>query len=379
MKLDDYVVNNSIYSFSQKPFNEIDNLVFSSLPYLSWDEILTKKNMTLKVAGDKYFQMYESEMNVISVENGLKRRKILSLIFNSRRYSSITLMDYENIFDEEKQMQFGAMTIKIASNLYYVVFKGTDDKIISYKEDFDMSYKIVASQQKACEYLKRQLRHRGKFIVGGHSKGGNLATYAAMMNNTDRISIIYNNDGPGFTDNIVKTEQYQNITSKLVHMIPGGSIVGMLMYHGVEPIIVKCDEKSKLSQHNPLNWNVTATGLEMTTEQSKTSRFIRDSINPAFMELSEKDRAVVIDSVYQVLLDMNIITINDIDNKQAQIIRELLRRFKQINLDTDSDLVAVAMKALQKSEFNFLDKIRFKAIADDKNEQVKDEETNSEE
>ena len=82
----------------------------------------------------------------------------------------------------------------------------------------------VPSQKDAVRYIDTTVqRSEGKLILGGHSKGGNLAVYASVFARPSvkkRIITVYNNDGPGIDSDFVKPPDYLAILPKIKSIVP---------------------------------------------------------------------------------------------------------------------------------------------------------------
>ena len=164
-------------------------------------------------------------------------------LLNSRRFNSMKLFAYVNKIDEKTQTQFSAITIKINENELYISFRGTDNTLIGWKEDFNMGFVFpVPAQELAVDYIEKiASRHSENMLVGGHSKGGNLAVYSAAFCSEavqNRIEIVYNFDGPGFDEKVLQKDGYKRICNKVNTFVPQSSVVGMLLNHEERYIIV---------------------------------------------------------------------------------------------------------------------------------------------
>ena len=204
MNLYSYIDKYGCYTFDEVSFNEVDNAVFSALSYINFDGIVSPNRfspVTISMAADMYFQKYTGkEKNILSIREAVK---MLRYMKNTRRYRDLRLYNY--IYEESADEQFSALTIEINNKLVFVSYEGTDHLVSGWKEDFMMSYMFpVSSQRRAIDYINKHFFFRRKnIILGGHSKGGNLAMVAAMDANflvKDKIIKVYNNDGPGLLE-----------------------------------------------------------------------------------------------------------------------------------------------------------------------------------
>ncbi len=240
--------------FSESPFNDVDNIIFSTLAYLDFDGLI-KKPITLKELGKKYFNNIDyREIKKCPI---IIRRTTdnFELLFNGDRYKDIIVSDYVKYVDSEKQ--FCAMKFK-SNSFTFIAYEGTDDSMIGWREDFQMIYKFpVPAQKCAIDYINKVVKLSDKkIIVGGHSKGGNLAMTASMYAKSyikKRIVRVYNNDGPGFRQKEYESNEFREMEKKLRMFVPEESAVGMLLRNTKNYKVVKSSGKG-LFQHNPNNW-----------------------------------------------------------------------------------------------------------------------------
>ena len=236
MNLFDYIDNYKDYTFLDKGFNEVDNVIFSCLAYVDYNFIVStnKSNkLTLRQVADKYFSVHKKQpkIDMLAVKEAVK---ILKKIKDTIRYKDVLMYSYKYIGNENSQ--FSALTFQISNNLCYVAFEGTDQLISGWKEDCKMAYEFPVDAHKyAIKYLNRNFLFNNKrLIVGGHSKGGNLALVSSMCCNyfvKNKIITVYSNDGQGLRKAQIESNKYSSIKDRLVHIIPQYSIVGLLLRH----------------------------------------------------------------------------------------------------------------------------------------------------
>lgn len=253
----DYLDWRGDITFEQSPFNEVDNVILAQLAYVNFRDIIPspeeKRSITLKEASQMFFDMY--------TENELKQDKsfiseapfLMKKAAASKRFGNLILSNYVDTVDETLEKQFGAFHIRISPKHTYVVFRGTDDTLVGWKEDFNMSFIMpVPSQEAAVEYINSTCQYiRGRLYIGGHSKGGNLAIYSAVKCSErvrKKIDCVYNNDGPGFDVNMIKSAKYQAMLPLIKSIVPENSIVGMLLEHDEDYIIVKSSQSRRLNK-----------------------------------------------------------------------------------------------------------------------------------
>lgn len=225
----------------QVEFNEIDNLILARLSYFPFDGYLNQgEKITVKEAYQRYKE--QGTTGRILQQEDIELYPILA---SSTRFGNMILTSYSNKIDPIQEKQFSAITIEMEDDTLYVAYRGTDNTIVGWKEDLNMSFsELVPAQTDAVAYLEnvaKQYQNK-KIRVGGHSKGGNLAVYAAAFVNPEvqkKIINVYNNDGPGFCDKVINSESYQNILNKVHTYIPQTSIIGRLLNHQEKTTILK--------------------------------------------------------------------------------------------------------------------------------------------
>ena len=253
----------------------MDKLIFGLLSYVKYDETVPNNDKNKKrlqdVAGEFLSKKYHKEKNITAVRGSIKLLKIMK---DKKRYADLLM--YNNVYLTDDEQQFSALTIEINQRLVYVSFEGTDQMISGWKEDFKMSYKFpVKSQKNAIIYLNKHFTHRNcEIILGGHSKGGNLALVAGMYANfvvRKKIIKIYSYDGPGLMKKQISSKRYKRIQNKFVHIVPNNSLVGLLLRHN-SYTVVKSNNVGIMS-HYALTWQVTDEDLVKDTLRTSSKEF----------------------------------------------------------------------------------------------------------
>lgn len=290
-------------------FNAVDNLVLSWMAYVNLDEIMpngiTNEPITIAQAIDKFFTIYDLQDKLKEASLTRTSALLFARLADCPRFGTMKLLNYVNHISEELQEQFCAMTIEIDENTRYIAFRGTDDTIVGWREDFNMGLMTqVPSQLEAVRYLEETAaggEHR--LILGGHSKGGNLAVYAAFQCSPsiqDRIIQVYNNDGPGFQKEILDSPKYQAMLPRIRTIVPESSIVGMLLGHEEEYDIVKSSQKG-IMQHDAGTWEVSRNDFIYLDSVSNASRFLDKSLKEWIESLDDEHRQIFVDSLFAVL------------------------------------------------------------------------------
>ena len=276
----DYISWRGDLSFEQAQFNEVDNLILACFSYVNLDGIsaVTKqKGIGLKKLTKEFMKLHT--MKELEADKSFIRLApfLMMEMAKSVRFGKCVVRNYVNDIVTEAEQQFAAMEIVLEDGTSYVSFRGTDDTIIGWKEDFNLSTGVVPAQKRAIEYLQKISEHTdGMLRVGGHSKGGNLAIYGSVMCKSahEKILEIYSNDGPGFSREFQELPEMKEMMPKIIRIIPEYSIIGTLLEHEKEPVIVASSSKGLL-QHDGFSWEVQGPALVRRDSLNKTAlRFI---------------------------------------------------------------------------------------------------------
>ena len=333
MNIIQYIKKNKDKTFKDFPFNEIDNLIYSLLTYIDFTNVIPafkSKQITLREAALK-LSSKSNDFRGMFIGNTFK---MLQIMKDTKRYQDTLLYNYMKVVNSD--MQFGAMTMKLPDNSIYVAFAGTDTSIIGWEEDFKMTYLYPgASQKYASIYLNKAIGLLDKTIrIGGHSKGGNLAICAAMNAHfwiRRKVLKITNFDGPGFLKSEIESKAYKKIEPKIKMVVPKESIIGMLLYHTPDYIVVK-SKGLNILQHDAFNWQCKDTKLIRDT-QSKRSKALQQKLTKKLEELSLKERINLVKNLFNIFKNNNIK-----DTKEIKIreIFKLIKEFKKLDKETQN-------------------------------------------
>lgn len=304
----DYMDWRGDLTFSMAPLNEVDGLIFAQLSYVELDFIYEKdktQKLTIEEIAKLYFERY-SEEDIAGFTLLLQNcSKVLKKMAETERFKNLIVEDYVAEFDPEKNKQFGVINVKIKEGIYYIAFRGTDDSLAGWEEDFQACYMMpVASQVEAASYIQQFFKtYSGKAYIGGHSKGGNLAVYATVMagsKNKKRIKKVHNFDGPGFLQEFVEKSAYKKMAELVENYNPQASIVGMIMFRDDNVTIVASSEKG-LMQHTGISWQVCGNHF-VNAENFENMSLVFGNVNRSWInEISQEERAMLIEIVFKLL------------------------------------------------------------------------------
>jgi len=332
----DYLDWRGDLSFTQSPFNEVDNVVLCKFICPNFTDIIPAGSkgggITLSSATEEFFRRYGDEPKI----GLLAPRELVPMmrkLKDSVRYGQLLLSDYINRVDLVLEEQFSALTYLLPDGTRFVTFRGTDDTLIAWKENLNMGIKdVVPAQVDAAIYLESiAVKYPEMLRVGGHSKGGNLAVFAAIHLPEEyqcRLLAVYNNDGPGFRQSVLDTPEYQRIRSKVVTLVPQYSLVGMLLSHEEEFEVVQ-SEVSGLMAHDGLTWEVLGTKFVRSSDLALKSRILNSALYYWAAGLDTERRKEFISDIYDLLTSTGASTLTELTENKLRQSLKLIQKLKR--------------------------------------------------
>lgn len=302
----DYLSERGDTPFSRLPLTPVDALILSTLSYIQFDHLIAKE----KREAPNLLEL--SQMFWELPDEGRKHRlrdsrdeELLASLGKSRRFGDLRLTEAKELFDERRELQFAAVTFLLEDGKALAAFRGTDGTLTGWKEDLNLSFlDVIPGQQEAQAYLEELAAAvPGDLYTAGHSKGGNLAVYAAIRSEDEtraRIKAVYNYDGPGFRKKVLEDPGYAELLDRIHTFVPQSSVVGMLLEHE-EPYTVVQSNEEGLLQHEPYSWEVSGDGFRELSQVTEGSRMVDETIKNWLAGLSVKERENFIETLYEIL------------------------------------------------------------------------------
>ena len=316
-----YVQQYEAQTFQEKLVTDIDILVLTEIAYLPFDKIVfssfeEKAAISLNQLGKEFETIKEKEHKNNPFMITKERIQLLDVVSKSQRYKDIKVFGFMNDIDDELTKQFAAVCYQWEEESRWIIFRGTDESLTGWKEDFMMTYSdLIPAQTDAIEYLRKQAElFSGSLNISGHSKGGNLSLYASAMQEEDiqhRIQQIYCWDAPGVHRSILGTEGYQRVVSKAKRYIPQDSIVGLMLESQVPYHIIE-SQGSGISQHSALMWNIEDDHFVELTELTKNSQLTDQTFKQWTEVVSDEDLKLFFDTFFELFFEMGVETVNDV-------------------------------------------------------------------
>lgn len=305
----DYLTWRSDLDFHQSPFNPVDNLIFSQIAYMPMDGIVPGQDdnggISVRLAAEILNRNFQDKKIHKSSFIFKEDPAFIEALCSSNRFGNCRLSGYVNHIDTDREVQFSAVCISIDDDSCFIAFRGTDFTLVGWKEDFNMSFKdVVPSQIEAVDYLEKMAsKIKCPLRLGGHSKGGNLAVYAAancQKKIQNRITEIYTNDSPGFNEILINSEGFLAVKDRVRSFIPQSSVVGMLLDHGYDDAVIKSSQFGLL-QHVLYSWEITHNDMVYVDNVDTSSRFVDKTLKEWINNLDKKHREQFLNAFFSVL------------------------------------------------------------------------------
>lgn len=336
----DYLAWRGDLTFEKDPFNSIDALILSTLSYVDFKDVVPGRGegiITIEEASEKFFKIHSEEELAQNKSFINYAPALLKALAGSERFRKAYLLNFLDDTDIFREIQFAAVEIDTSDGTSFISFRGTDDTIIGWKEDFNLSYMTVPSENEAALYLKDVTEGRKETVrIGGHSKGGHLAIYAAMTADPEissRIEKVYSFDGPGFNHEAMESEKFRSVQPKIIKIIPETSIIGRLLENSTEPVVVKSTELG-IMQHDPKSWQLEGKRFETCASTDKISDAFDETMSIWLGEMSFDDRKVFVDELFSVFEASGCEYLSTMTKVGVRGTRAMIERMGQIRNDS---------------------------------------------
>ncbi len=375
----DYLRWRGDLSFEQSPICEIDALIFSELSYIFFDGIIPgdidEGRVTLSEAAEVFFER-NADREVIKLGEIVPDEIIdlFRMTATSKRFAEVELGHFIDIVDNETVEQFSALSFFISDELAFIAYRGTDDSITGWREDFRMAFLTpVPAQKRAEEYLLETASDfGGRLILGGHSKGGNLALWAGLNapdEICDRIEKIYNFDGPGFLDDIWESAGYERIAGRISTVIPTGSVVGLLLKYDKNYRVTRSSAKKYLYQHDALTWNVLGCEFECDEDVAPDVKKTHERVGRWIYSMEPEKREAFVEGFFDILSSTNAKTLTALAESRS----DLVRAFSNIDPETKQALMTGIRFFVGEGYSAFFDQLKsFFKKKDDEDEAIEE-------
>jgi hypothetical protein len=338
----DYITWRGDLSFSQSPFNPVDNIILCQLSYLPFDGIVPgpgeKNGVNVSVAVNLLSEKLHEKQDQKNLTMYKEDPDLIKALSSSSRFGNCHLFGYINNIDTDREIQFSALCVYTDDGYCTIIYRGTDFTLVGWKEDFNMSFsEAIPAQIEAADYLEKMAEMtNGNLRLCGHSKGGNLAVYAAShcgKKIQHRITDIYSNDAPGFHDKVINSEDFATIRERIHLFVPQASIVGMFLEHGCDYTVIKSFQNG-FAQHILYTWEVTHNNLVFVDKISQSSKFVNKTVREWISNLDNAHREQFFDALYSIMKTSEIESFTEFEKSWFNAVGRLLKSLGSIDEPT---------------------------------------------
>ncbi len=352
----DYLGWRGDLSFEAAPWNEIDALLIASLSYLNFHGGRDPRGWTLE-------ELARIDSVQPSASSSFPSRKAaFDLMASGERFRESRMHHAIALTDEELEMQFSALCLDLPDGTTCVAFRGTDNTIVGWREDFNMAYTSrVPAQEAAVLYLTRasELSRRPLRLMG-HSKGGNLAACAAAFAPAkiqNRIEGIWSFDGPGMNRENAQSEGYLRIRDRIHSFVPQTSIIGQLMDY-FDPYTVVRSSASGILQHDPMTWQVYGPHFETQESLDRTAVVVRDTLHDWLQNSTPEQRAAFVDALFTLIDTTNATRMSDLTSEKLKTMLTMVGNRKEVDPETRRVFARLMAQAVSIGFGNVIDWVR---------------------
>lgn len=333
----DYLEKVENLTFDQEPLNILDKVCINEIGYLTYEKWLTASDLKKPINLHDFAEGKELNPDY-SFMVTKERVELAEAIVRSRRFAGLHLSNYRSVLDKEVEKQFAAMIFSLPELDYHqLVFRGTDDSVIGWKEDFQLTYsREIPAHRSAMTFLEDHLPNlSGRITVSGHSKGGNLALYSAVQSSTslrEKIAELLLLDSPGLMKSLLEKPSYQELKARMTVIRPQDSVVGVMLYWD-RPAQLVAAEGIGFAQHNALSWEVDLAANDFAYEDQPTelSQRLEETFQEWIETLPKQQLKQVCDLVFDTILDSGIESLDDIGIQALPQIGQMLQEFGNLS------------------------------------------------
>ena len=354
----DYLDWRGDLTLEQSPFNEVENLILAELSFVDFKDIVPAPgegdSVILREAAERFFARFpEGERIDMGVLVPSAIPEMLRKMADSRRFGDMKLNCFVDHLDVGRGEQFAALAIETGDKTLYLSFRGTDDSLAGWKEDFELAcMPEVPAQKKALAYVRDVAKQfpRKKLRLGGHSKGGNLAVYAGVFcpeSVQKRIIAVWSNDGPGFHEDLLDLPEHKRVAERIYSIVPKSSVVGMLLEHEEDYTVVDSDQLGFM-QHDGFSWQVLGDHFITLRQVTRQAHLSDQELRGWVHGLTVEQRETFVNAMFDVLSASGAVTLTDLRDDSFRAVGAMIKAMKDLDKETRDglrDFLAILFKS----------------------------------
>lgn len=349
-KLTDYIAWLGDVDFDARPLNEADALIMCVISYFDLSPAMDPDGGTFYLK-DCAQPGNSGKLGLKITGGDLGNSDIFLAAAQSRRFGELVITRFVDQFDPDKDLQFSAVVLSWKDRFSFIAYRGTDDTLVGWKEDFMIAYTQTQAQKMAVEYAKAAInfkpaKSKGRtpagiigsksnkkdrvWYIGGHSKGANLAMYTAcMLSDRDlaKVERVFVLDGPGFAPEVVDTELLKRIDGKTTRIIPEYSVIGRLMEPQLSDTRIVQSAFDGFMQHSLASWGVYHGGLALSDMTEPKDRWINETLRTWIEGMPYETRRTFVNELFDALMSGGAQTVPELTSNGLAGMEAVLKSF----------------------------------------------------
>ncbi|MBR1522897.1 MAG: DUF2974 domain-containing protein, partial [Lachnospiraceae bacterium] len=364
----DYIKWRGDERFSYRPFSETDAVIRCYLAYLDINDAMrasVRPSDPCTWRSDNRYKLRDichstkekgGGYNILTISGGFGESPLIDAMAVSKRFGDLWISRLMEVYDEENSVQFSAITIALDNHSSFIAFRGTDDSLAGWKEDFMMSYTTVKAQELALSYARQQIEdiltndERHVFYLGGHSKGGNLALYSAAtlpMDMWQSVQHVYMLDSPGLCLDAAPQVDLDHIAGRTTHIRPEFSVIGSLFDTSIpDTKIVKSNAK-KMMQHDLSSWGVRYGDLYYTEKLAPAAKKIDEGLDRWLEKASAEERTAFVTELFDAIAAEGILHFKDTSAIDRHSIQNIVLRVTNMSHDARATALSLPKELIK--------------------------------
>jgi hypothetical protein len=339
----DYVRWMGDRSFYEMPFCDTDALVLCDVSYFDIFPKQPGEDLNLRQLIQK--APVENSELVKRLGNGMKEHvDFIKAVASSKRFGELRIGDYSESLEYDRGIQFCAVDFVCTGLFNFIAYRGTDDTIAGWKEDFMIAFTKTKAQELALQFAARNVNPYTANYIAGHSKGANLALYASCMLPDElwnRVTHAYVLDGPGFCEEVIDLSCLDRVQDRTTKVIPEYSVIGKLFDAEIRDTRIVAAGATGIMQHEILYWGVRGNELDTVPEGDPAADTVNEIIAKWIEDVPPEDRQSFINELFGALAEGGAKTMTDVMNGGPDGFDRIL--FKLVHASTGALKAAAAL------------------------------------
>ena len=337
-------------SFAEKRLSEIDSMILSMIVYVDFAAVCNKDDEYMRDAAGGY--CIDNEYKGVKLGLIIPSKKINRLFCEAaqcRRFATVRISDYVAKTSEEEICQFAAATFHLPGKRMVVTFRGTDDTIVGWREDFCLSFcDEIPAQRMAVEYLETMAKKYPdeKIYVTGHSKGGNLSLYAATRASDEvklRLVKVYCHDGPGLSYKMINSDEFQSIKRKVAIYLPQSAVIGTMFENGGKYTVVKSNAIGAV-QHDPFSWELDGPTFARLDSLSDRGKKNEEQFRSRIGKMTLEDKREFVDTFFSMVDSTGAKTLSDFSGKGIKKFALMIKNYGGLDKEKREIMLALLLR-----------------------------------